>query len=66
MRKSIVRILKYIIFLVVWSYLTKDKRISYEIVLLILRNNMVLGGKKSNPQKTHFQKVSKLYSIFKL
>lgn len=35
----------------VCSYLTKDKGISYEIVLLILRNNMVLGGKNLTPKK---------------
>lgn len=60
MRKGIVRILKYRICLVACSYLSKDKVISYEIVLLILRNNMVLGEKTPAPKKPN----SKRYQCY--
>lgn len=43
MRKSIVRILKYMICLVTCSYLHKERVIRDEIVLPILRNNMMHG-----------------------
>lgn len=42
MRTGVVRILRYRICLAVCSYLSKDKAIGCEIVLVNLRNNVVL------------------------